>query len=181
MLTRYAMIAALMLIVYGCDGSEKKIVALEQRVSAAETKIKKLEALAGPATTTAQEHASSTADESGVAKQSEQVLTNTQSTPQSPPVATASTSLPTQNLSGVGKQATQLLTLQEGLYVFRFTHSGTNNFIVHLLDSDGRRVESLVNVIGGFSGSKAVRISKPGQYILDIDADGAWTIVAGPP
>jgi len=171
------MVIAFASVIYGCGQNETKIVALEERVSAAELKIKKLESSAVPASTTTPVESTATGQESQVVRQGSQLLGSRQPSP----VVTAPTPLPTQTLSGVGKQATQMITLQEGLYVFRFTHSGSSNFIVHLLDSEGRRVESLVNVIGVFSGSKATRISAPGQYILDIDADGTWTIVAGPP
>jgi hypothetical protein len=61
-LKKYATVMALVLVVYGCGGGEQRIAALEQRVSVAEAKIKKLEASAVPAATTAaQEPGSATA------------------------------------------------------------------------------------------------------------------------
>ena len=44
-----------------------------------------------------------------------------------------------------------------------------------LLDKDGRRSEGLVNEIGVFDGSKAVG-GKTGVFLLEIQADGDWTI-----
>jgi hypothetical protein len=55
-------------------------------------------------------------------------------------------------------------------------HTGTSNFIVHLLDSSGNIVEFLANQIGSFTGSAAVGITQPGIYLLDITADGEWSI-----
>ena len=37
-------------------------------------------------------------------------------------------------------------------------------------------VELLANDIGSFNGSKAVGIASSGIYILDVTADGNWTI-----
>lgn len=81
------------------------------------------------------------------------------------------------NLSGTGQTATEKFTLQSGLAVFKMTHSGSSNFIVVLLDSAGNEVDySLVNEIGAFNGSKAVQIPDSGEYLLDIQAGGAWTV-----
>ena len=49
----------------------------------------------------------------------------------------------------------------------------------HLLAKDGARVgiESLLaNDVGPFDGSKAVRVSKDDVYLLQVGADGPWTI-----
>jgi hypothetical protein len=81
------------------------------------------------------------------------------------------------SLSGEGQQASQMFTLTEGLSIFTMKHSGSSNFIVHLLDSKGNRVGvSLVNEIGTFDGSKAMGIENSGIYCLDIGADGDWKI-----
>lgn len=80
-------------------------------------------------------------------------------------------------LTGTGQTATNKFSLQEGLATFKMTHNGQSNFIVHLLDDQGNDdFGSLVNVIGSFSGSKALQIPASGQYLLDIQADGAWTV-----
>jgi hypothetical protein len=78
-------------------------------------------------------------------------------------------------LSGTGQQASEKFTLKKGLVIFKFTHNGSSNFIVKLLDEDGKNVDLLANAIGNFDGSKAQNISKEGIYLLDIDADGQWT------
>lgn len=79
-------------------------------------------------------------------------------------------------LSGRGQQASSQFHLNQGLTVFKMTHDGRSNFNITLLDSQGQRVDLLVNEIGSFDGSKAVGISQPGTYILDISADGNWTV-----
>lgn len=80
------------------------------------------------------------------------------------------------DLSGSGQQATQKFSLDSGLSIFRMIHSGQHNFAVWLLDSSGNRVELLVNEIGSFNGAKAVGITTSGEYLLDIAADGSWTV-----
>lgn len=80
------------------------------------------------------------------------------------------------DLSGTGQQATQKFSLDSGLSIFHMTHSGQHNFAVWLLDSSGNRVELLANEIGGFNGVKAVGVTTSGEYLLDIAADGDWTV-----
>lgn len=80
-------------------------------------------------------------------------------------------------LTGVGQQATELFKLEKGLRRFTLTHSGSRHFGVWLLDDMGNNIELLANDSGQpFSGSKAVKISKSGSYLLDISADGNWTV-----
>ena len=56
------------------------------------------------------------------------------------------------------------------------THDGRSNFIVVLFDDQGKRFSSLVSEIGPFDGSTAVGIDRSAVYILDVNADGNWTI-----
>lgn len=79
-------------------------------------------------------------------------------------------------LSGKGQKATDLFYLPQGLVRFELTHDGESNFGIRLMDDQGRKKELLVNEIGTFVGSKAVRIDKSGQFLLDIDADSNWNI-----
>jgi predicted aspartyl protease len=80
-------------------------------------------------------------------------------------------------LKGVGQQATRLFKLEKGLRRFTITHQGSRHFHVGLLDDMGNKIELLVNVTGSFSGSKAVKINKTGNYLMDIGADGEWTVL----
>jgi hypothetical protein len=44
------------------------------------------------------------------------------------------------------------------------------------LDKNGKYEDLLANDIGNFEGSKAVKIGKTDLYLLDISADGDWSI-----
>lgn len=79
-------------------------------------------------------------------------------------------------LSGKGQKATDLFYLNQGLVKFDMNHDGKSNFAIWLLDDQGNKKELLVNEIGKFQGSKAVRIEESGNYLLDINADGNWNI-----
>lgn len=85
------------------------------------------------------------------------------------------------SLSGEGQEASQMFTLTEGLSIFTMKHSGASNFAIWLMDSNGQIIELLVNEVGDFDGAKAVGISKSGDYILDINADGPWTVYISQP
>ena len=80
------------------------------------------------------------------------------------------------DIPGKGMEATSKFKLEEGLAIFEMKHHGSSNFIIALLDSQGNRVESLVNEIGRFDGSKAIKIDDAGVYLLTIDADGEWEV-----
>jgi hypothetical protein len=84
-------------------------------------------------------------------------------------------------LTGVGKKATDKFTLTKGLSIFKMTHNGGSNWIVKLIDSNGQDVDLLANEIGAFEGSKAVNISKEGEYVMDVTAGGNWTITIEQP
>ena len=89
--------------------------------------------------------------------------------------------LESREFSGRGQQATSPVMFEAGLYVFRMTHSGQGHFGIRLLQESGRGVESLVSTTGPFDGSKAVKIPASASYILDVMADGDWTVHAGAP
>jgi hypothetical protein len=82
----------------------------------------------------------------------------------------------THSFTGRGHRATRHFNLDEGLTTFNFRHAGRSNFIAWLLDSDGNRVALVANGIGYCNGSNAVRIEHRGSYLLNVTADGQWTI-----
>jgi hypothetical protein len=88
----------------------------------------------------------------------------------------ALTDKPAIALSGQGQEASEIFTLKKGLAIFNMKYSGTSNFIIWLLDSNGDKVGLLANEIGAFNGAQALEIPGPGDYILDVDADGPWTV-----
>ena len=93
------------------------------------------------------------------------------------PRPTAGQTPPTE-LQGRGYEATPFIQLEKGLVVFKMRHNGESRFRVTLRDENGRPVETLVNTLGAFDGSKPVSIEKPGIYFLNVGADGDWSIDA---
>jgi hypothetical protein len=91
------------------------------------------------------------------------------------PVATAAAVLAPTTLSGSSATASQPLRLERGLATFRMHGSGKGNFAVWLLDGE-HRIDLLANDIGAFDGSTAEHIPADGVYVLDVEANGPWTI-----
>jgi hypothetical protein len=58
---------------------------------------------------------------------------------------------------------------------FALRHRGQANFIVDVLDADGRDQDNLANEIGTFQGSTVNNVPD-GVFWLNIQADGQWTI-----
>lgn len=88
------------------------------------------------------------------------------------------------NLSGFNQAATTTFDLQSGLTIFRLTHQGSGHFSGTLLDQNGQRAYGmaslLANVVGPFDGSKALQ-TKSGQHLIEVLADGPWTITIEQP
>lgn len=76
---------------------------------------------------------------------------------------------------GTGATVTDEFELEGGVAIAESTHAGQSNFIVDLIPVDDGREELLVNVIGAFDGASGV-LAEQGTYLLDVDADGNWTI-----
>lgn len=90
--------------------------------------------------------------------------------------------------TGSGDKVSAKFTLQAGVTIFHMTHSGTSNFAVTLMEADGGYVDLLANEIGTFSGETLIGVEAgsvvgavPGEHFLDIEANGAWTIVIEQP
>jgi hypothetical protein len=77
--------------------------------------------------------------------------------------------------SGSGKLLTPAFQLSNGLVVFEFNHTGRSNFIVHLLNAKGERVDYLFNEIGSVSAGQTYSVVSTGGFVLQVDADGAWS------
>ncbi len=108
----------------------------------------------------------------------QQKTTDTQQTNPAPMVVTP---VPTPasapiNISGSSQQASQTFNLGQGLSIFKLSYTGSDNFSVWLVDSNGSNVSLLANTIGSFSGSKAVPIETAGSYLLNVQAVGPWTV-----
>lgn len=79
-------------------------------------------------------------------------------------------------LKGTGPKATDFFRLDKGLKRFTITHDGTGYFGVVLMDDKGDKVDRLVNDLSPYNGSKALKISQTGNYLLNIEANGNWTV-----
>jgi hypothetical protein len=81
-----------------------------------------------------------------------------------------------QQFAGTGQQATALFRLEPGLAVWELEHRGQGRFVVRLLGEQGVLVDTLADAAGGFRGSRAVQVPQGGRYLLDVAADGAWSV-----
>jgi zinc-ribbon domain len=85
-------------------------------------------------------------------------------------------------LSGQGSQATDFFELEEGLSIFEMSYQGRSNFVVTLLNEQGREVGyALGNEIGSGKVSNPLRIARAGRHVLDVDSDGPWQITVRQP
>jgi len=91
-----------------------------------------------------------------------------------PTVAPVLATSPT-HFSGSGDDVVSFTATGDGLRVFNLAYTGKSNFIVWLQDSDGEKIDLIVNKIGTYSGKTSVRLTS-GKYYLDVKATGPWTI-----
>jgi hypothetical protein len=92
--------------------------------------------------------------------------------------------------SGCGSGITPVFQLESGASIFSIKNDGTSNFTVLLVDVKAiefcgccyKYIEAVpVDTVGPFDGVKTVEIFGPGDYILDVDAEGWWSIVIEKP
>jgi hypothetical protein len=77
------------------------------------------------------------------------------------------------SISGFRSEVIEAYTLNGSKKVLSISHSGSGNVFVEEYDCNGRNVGLLVNEIGNFSGNY---VTKSNTCILEIQADGNWTI-----
>lgn len=75
---------------------------------------------------------------------------------------------------GTGDDVTPFFHLGVGVHIAEFSHTGTRNFIVWLIDEQGRQVDLLANEIGPYSGRGSFRLRESGLYAFSVSADGQW-------
>jgi len=98
-------------------------------------------------------------------------------TPTSPPPSPTPAPEPVSfEFSGRGNEVTELYPLDVGLIRCDYTYAGEHNFIVEVLDSRGNYAAVIANEIGSCEGSSAASIGSAGEFLLNITADGNWTI-----
>ncbi|MDZ4171494.1 MAG: hypothetical protein U1C19_04960 [Methanobacteriaceae archaeon] len=79
------------------------------------------------------------------------------------------------NLSGTGDEATSNFDWPGGLMRLKMTHNGSSNFAIWLYEVSSGSKELVVNEIGSYDASRAFNIPA-GTYMLDVSADGPWTV-----
>ncbi len=93
-------------------------------------------------------------------------------TPLPTPVPTASPI----SMSGSGSHSTNTFPLESGISIFTTKYSGSDKFVVALMDQNGNTVDTVANLIGSYDGSRAVAIASDGDYSFSVQATGAWSI-----
>ncbi len=89
---------------------------------------------------------------------------------------------------GIGQNTTETFTLEKGISIFQMYHYGNSNFTIWLCNAGtGKRVDLLVNEVGIYIGSKFVGVTgepmqvSPGEYLLEVAADGEWQVTIEQP
>lgn len=79
-----------------------------------------------------------------------------------------------QRVSGSGGDVTDAVSVEGGFTTFELSHTGESNFQVELVDAgSGESQEFLANAIGDYDGTVGLFVP-PGDYLLDVTADGSW-------
>lgn len=97
----------------------------------------------------------------------------------------APTQIPDMTFSGSKSQATEKFHLEKGLTIFHTKNVDDGqfpmNFIINLLDSNGKTVGLAANAIGTSDSATPMKIDKAGDYILDVTSFGSWNVVVEQP
>lgn len=79
--------------------------------------------------------------------------------------------------SGDNNAATPIFSTDSGLKRVTATHQGQGNFIINMLDSEGRETAfAMINEIGSGEYSTTVTVPQDGLYLFTVEAEGPWTI-----
>ena len=85
-------------------------------------------------------------------------------------------------LKGTGDSVTKSFHLEKGVTIFDLSHNGNANFIVELYNkTTGSLVDLLINEIGYFEGETLFGVRTEADYILNVSADGNWSINVSQP
>lgn len=79
------------------------------------------------------------------------------------------------SFSGSSDSATSKFGISGGLVTFDMQHSGSRNFAIWVLNDQGEKENLIVNAIGSWDGRFAQYLDA-GDYVLDISADGSWSV-----
>jgi hypothetical protein len=80
------------------------------------------------------------------------------------------------DVKGSGRKTTDPVALRSGILIAKSTYKGSGNFIVKLVDSNGKESELLANTVGDSSSTRVGRVATAGRYGLNVIADGPWTV-----
>jgi hypothetical protein len=90
--------------------------------------------------------------------------------------------------SGKGDGLSPDFTLQQGVATFTISYEGESDLAIKLVDETGEDAGLLVNTPGPFQGTTSIEVNqenptgiKPGKYIVEVTAEGVWTIVIRQP
>src|SRR5690606_31564084 len=79
-------------------------------------------------------------------------------------------------LQGNGQQTTKSFPMERGLAIIEAEHEGDSNFIVRLLDVNGREIGTLFNQVGPFEGEVGFAVDRAGDCMLDVQASDDWNV-----
>lgn len=82
--------------------------------------------------------------------------------------------------SGTGDDVIDLVIPGDALGTMRVTHQGSSNFQVFTYDSNGNKIDTVVNEIGNFEGTFPLNFEDPPVAEVEIIADGPWAVEAHP-
>jgi hypothetical protein len=80
------------------------------------------------------------------------------------------------SLTGNGDKVIQNISLNKGLAKVSATYTGTSNFIVTMLDANGKDIDLAANWVGNYNGSRFIHVPQNGQYLFQVESDGNWKI-----
>lgn len=83
-------------------------------------------------------------------------------------------------LSGTGPGKTSSFALAQGKVAFQLNHTGNANFVVWLVNGNGRRFILLANKLGNYSGTTTVNIEHAGNFSLEVELGTSWSVSVGP-
>jgi hypothetical protein len=83
-------------------------------------------------------------------------------------------------VSGSGDDVIEFSLPSNGPGLLELTHEGEENFIVRSFTADNEDLELLVNVIGHYTGTRPINFDGDPVGLLEIQADGAWTLTGRP-
>jgi len=96
------------------------------------------------------------------------------------PLITAIASAHTVILQGAGDDVRSFTVTNGGIVTFDIKSSGTASFIIWVEDSQGNRINQIVDKTGAYSGTYSERMDE-GNYYLDITDNGPWNITITSP